>query len=179
MRPTIVVATRLTTPVREALLAGRKVLLIANSADALIDPERNLPLGDRHNFPSMLLKRAPERRGTGSGWALSAGGARRAHGLACRTARCSTSIGAGLLPNYVLTGFPSTAFGGLVDAGMAVGWLHLAAAFIKRSFLGKALDHGLDLRPDVDEGAGKPACAASSEGAGRELRQAETPRTSR
>ena len=44
----------------------------------------------------------------------------------------------GLLPNYVLTGFPSTAFGGLVDSGMAVGWLHLAAAFAKRSFLGKA-----------------------------------------
>ena len=45
---------------------------------------------------------------------------------------------AGLLPNYVLTGFPSTAFAGLVDSGMAVGWLHLAAAFTKRSFLGKA-----------------------------------------
>ena len=33
-------ATRLTTPVRESLLAGRKVLLIANTPDALIDPER-------------------------------------------------------------------------------------------------------------------------------------------
>ncbi len=44
----------------------------------------------------------------------------------------------GLLPNYVLTGFPSTAFGGLVDAGVAVGWLHHAAAFSKRSFLGRA-----------------------------------------
>jgi hypothetical protein len=43
----------------------------------------------------------------------------------------------GLLPNHVLTGFPSTAFGGLVDAGVAVGWLHHAAAFVKRSFLGK------------------------------------------
>ena len=43
----------------------------------------------------------------------------------------------GLLPNHVLTGFPSTAFGGLVDSGIAVGWLHLAAAFVKRSFLGK------------------------------------------
>ena len=30
-----------------------------------------------------------------------------------------------------------TAFGGLVDAGVAVGWLHHAAAFVKRSFLGK------------------------------------------
>ena len=44
----------------------------------------------------------------------------------------------GLLPNYVLTAFPSTAFNGLVDSGLAVGWLHLAAAFTKRSFLGKA-----------------------------------------
>ena len=43
----------------------------------------------------------------------------------------------GLLPNHVLTGFPATAFGGLVDAGVAVGWLHHAAAFVKRSFLGK------------------------------------------
>ena len=59
-------------------------------------------------------------------------------GRICRAARCSTSIGADLLPRYVLTGFPSTAFAGLVDAGMAVGWLHLAAAFAKRSFLGKA-----------------------------------------
>jgi hypothetical protein len=38
----------------------------------------------------------------------------------------------------VLTGFPSTAFGGLVDAGVAVGWLHHAAALSKRSFLGRA-----------------------------------------
>ena len=39
---------------------------------------------------------------------------------------------AGLLPEYVLTGFLSTAFGGLVDAGVAVAWLHKAAAFAKR-----------------------------------------------
>ena len=45
---------------------------------------------------------------------------------------------AGLMPKYVLTGFPSTAFGGLIDSGMTVGWLHLAAAFTKRSFLGRA-----------------------------------------
>jgi hypothetical protein len=44
----------------------------------------------------------------------------------------------GLLPNHVLTGFPSTAFGGLVDSGIAAGWLHHAAALAKRSFLGKA-----------------------------------------
>jgi hypothetical protein len=43
----------------------------------------------------------------------------------------------GLIPKYVLTGFRSTAFGGLVDAGIAVAWLHKAAALTKRSFLGK------------------------------------------
>ena len=53
-----VIATRLTTPVREQLLAGRRVLLIANSADALVDPARNLPLNDPHNFPQMLIRRA-------------------------------------------------------------------------------------------------------------------------
>jgi hypothetical protein len=41
----------------------------------------------------------------------------------------------GLWPNFVLTGFRSTAYGGLVDAGLVVGWLHKAAAFSKRSFL--------------------------------------------
>ena len=45
---------------------------------------------------------------------------------------------AGLLPNYVLTGFLSTAFGGLIDSGVAVAWLHKAAAFAKRSVLGRA-----------------------------------------
>jgi hypothetical protein len=44
---------------------------------------------------------------------------------------------AGLLPDYVLTGFLSTAFNGLVDAGIAVAWLHKAAALVKRSFLGR------------------------------------------
>ena len=58
-------------------------------------------------------------------------------GRACPAARCSTNIGADFCRNHVLTGFPSTAFGGLVDAGVAVGWLHHAAAFSKRSFLGK------------------------------------------
>jgi hypothetical protein len=42
-----------------------------------------------------------------------------------------------LLPNHVLTGFPSTAFGGLADPDAEVGWLHHAAAFLKRSFLGR------------------------------------------
>jgi hypothetical protein len=43
----------------------------------------------------------------------------------------------GLLPKYVLTGFRSTAFAGLVDAGVTVAWIHKSAAFSKRSFLGK------------------------------------------
>jgi hypothetical protein len=130
-------ATRLTTPIREALLAGRKVVLIANSADALIDPERELPLNDRHNFPMMLLR---DRAGTPwDGQWMGAFTWRRTEGP------WSTMPGgpmldehwSGLLPNHVLTGFPSTAFGGLVDSGVAVGWLHHAAAFVKRSFLGR------------------------------------------
>jgi hypothetical protein len=133
----ILLATRLTTPVREALLAGRKIVLIANSAEALIDPERKLALNDRHNFPMMLLR---ERAGTPwDGQWMGAFTWRRTEGP------WSTMPGgpvldehwSGLLPNHVLTGFPSTAFGGLVDSGVAVGWLHHAAAFVKRSFLGK------------------------------------------
>ena len=131
------VATRLTTPVREALLAGRKVLLIANSAEALIDPERKLPLNDRHNFPSMLLR---ERAGTPwDGQWMGAFTWRRTEGpwSGLPGGPMLDEHWSGLLPNYVLTGFPSTAFGGLVDAGLAVGWLHHAAAFVKRSLLGK------------------------------------------
>jgi hypothetical protein len=132
----VLLATRLTTPVREALLAGRKIVLIANSAEALIDPERKLPLNDRHNFPMMLLR---ERGGTPlDGQWMGAFTWRRTEGP------WSTMPGgpmldehwSGLLPNHVLTGFPSTAFGGLVESGVAVGWLHHAAAFVKRSFLG-------------------------------------------
>ena len=134
----VLIATRLTTPVREALLAGHKVLLIANSADALIDPERNLPLNDRHNFPSMLLR---ERAGTPwDGQWMGAFSWRRTEGpwSGLPGGPMLDEHWSGLLPGHVLTGFPSTAFGGLVDSGMAVGWLHLAAAFVKRSFLGKA-----------------------------------------
>jgi hypothetical protein len=130
-------ATRLTTPIREALIAGRKVLLIANSADALIDPERTLPLNDRHNFPSMLLR---ERAGTPwDGQWMGAFTWRRMEGpwSALPGGPMLDEHWSGLLPNHVLTGFPSTAFGGLIDAGVAVGWLHHAAAFVKRSFLGK------------------------------------------
>jgi hypothetical protein len=133
----VLIATRLTTPVREALIAGRKVLLIANSADALIDPERKLPLNDRHNFPSMLLR---ERAGTPwDGQWMGAFTWRRMDGpwSGLSGGPMLDEHWSGLLPNHVLTGFPSTAFGGLVDAGVAVGWLHHAAAFVKRSFLGK------------------------------------------
>jgi hypothetical protein len=131
------VATRLTTPIREALIAGRKVVLIANSPEALIDPERNLSLNDRHNFPSMLLR---ERAGTPwDGQWMGAFTWRRTEGpwAGLPGGPMLDEHWSGLLPNHVLTGFPSTAFGGLVDAGVAVGWLHHAAAFVKRSFLGK------------------------------------------
>jgi hypothetical protein len=130
------VATRLTTPIREALIAGRKVVLIANSPDALIDPERKLPLNDRHNFPSMLLR---ERAGTPwDGQWMGAFTWRRMEGpwSGLPGGPMLDEHWSGLLPNHVLTGFPSTAFGGLVDAGVAVGWLHHAATFVKRSFLG-------------------------------------------
>jgi Glycosyl hydrolases family 2, sugar binding domain/Glycosyl hydrolases family 2 len=133
----IVLATRLSTPVRAALLAGRKVVLVANSADALIDPERKLPLNDRHNFPMMLLR---ERAGTPwDGQWMGAFTWRRMEGpwSSLPGGPMLDEHWSGLLPNHVLTGFPSTAFGGLVDAGVAVGWLHHAAAFVKRSFLGK------------------------------------------
>jgi hypothetical protein len=133
----VLVAARLTTPVREALIAGRKVVLIANSTDALIDPERKLPLNDRHNFPSMLLR---ERAGTPwDGQWMGAFTWRRMEGpwSDLPDGPMLDEHWSGLLPALALTGFPSTAFGGLVDAGIAVGWLHHAAAFVKRSFLGK------------------------------------------
>ncbi len=134
----IVLATRLTAPVRASLIAGRKALLIANTADALIDPERKLPLNDRHNFPSMLLR---ARKGTPwDGQWMGAFAWRRTDGAwsGLPGGPMLDEHWAGLLPNYVLTGFPSTAFGGLVDSGIAVGWLHHAAALAKRSFLGRA-----------------------------------------
>ena len=131
-------ATRLTTPLREALLKGRPVVLVANEDDALIDPERKLPLNDRHNFPQMLLRR---RDGTPwDGQWMGAFAWRRTDGpwASLPNGPMLDEHWTGLLPNYVLTAFPSTAFNGLVDLGLAVGWLHLAAAFTKRSFLGKA-----------------------------------------
>jgi len=134
----IVLATRLTSAVRATLIAGRRAVLIANSADALTDPQRKLPASDRHNFPSMSLR---ERAGTPwDGQWMGAFAWRRADGPWSRLpgGPMLNEHWSGLLPNHVLTGFPSTAFGGLVDAGVTVGWLHHAAAFSKRSFLGKA-----------------------------------------
>jgi len=52
----VALATRLTTPVRELLLDGRKILLIANEIDALVDPDRARPASDLHNFPKMELQ---------------------------------------------------------------------------------------------------------------------------
>jgi hypothetical protein len=128
----------LTAAVREGLLAGRKSLLIANHAEALIEPDRKLPASDLHNFPTMgLLAREGTPwdggwmgafcwRRTDSSWERLPGGP------------MLNEHWRGLIPDYVLTGFRSTAFGGLVDAGIAVAWLHKAAAFTKRSFLGRA-----------------------------------------
>jgi len=130
-------ATQLTTPVREQLLAGRKVLLVANYIDALMDPARNLPVGDNHNFPTMQLK---EREGTPwDGRWMGAFSWRRTDGpwAALPNGPMLDEHWGGLIPKFVLTGFRSTAFGGLVDAGIAVAWLHKAAALTKRSFLGK------------------------------------------
>ena len=132
----VILATRLTTPVREQLLAGRNVLLIANSAKALVDPVRQLPASDRHNFPTMEV-----RRREGAPWDGSWMGAftwRRMDGpwAALPNGPMLDEHWRGLTPNFVLTAFLSTAFGGLVDSGVAVGWLHLAAAFVKRSRLG-------------------------------------------
>ncbi len=133
-----ILATRLTAPVRASLIAGRKVLLIANSADALIDPQRKLPANDRHNFPSMLLR---ARQGTPwDGQWMGALAWRRTDGpwSGLPGGPMQNEHWTGLLSHHVLTGFPSTAFGGLVDSGIAVGWLHHAAALSKRSYLGKA-----------------------------------------
>jgi hypothetical protein len=144
-------------------------VLIANSADALIDPQRNPPLDDRRNFPSMLLR---ERGGTPwDGQWMGAFTWRRTDRpwLDLPGGPMLDEHWTGLLPNHVLTGFPSTAFGGSVDSGMAVGWLHLAAAFVKRSFLGKAwlTVSTFDL---TSPQAHEPPRATSFEGACGELR---------
>ena len=129
-------ATRLTTPAREQLLAGRRVVLIANADDALTDPERNMPAGDGHNFPRMQLRR---REGTpwdgrwmgGFGWRRTDGPWANLPGGAMLDEHWQA-----LAPDHVLTGFLSTSYTGLVDSGVVVGWLHHAAAFVKRTRLG-------------------------------------------
>ena len=133
----VVLATRLTSSVRELLLKGRKVLLIANDLEALVDPDRKLPLADRHNFPTMDIKQRDHTLWDGR-W-MGAFAWRRMDGpwAALPNGPMLDEHWSGLTPNHVLTGFMSTAFGGLIDSGIAVGWLHKAAAFTKRSFLGK------------------------------------------
>lgn len=133
----VILATQLTTPVRELLLDGRKVLLIANDTKALVDPTRTLPYPDLVNFPKMEVK---ERDGTfWDGRWMGAFSWRRTDGpwAGLPNGPMLDEHWAGLVPQHVLTGFRSTAFGGLIDAGMAVAWLHKAAGFTKRSFLGK------------------------------------------
>jgi len=96
------------------------------------------PLNDPHNFPNMQLRK---RKGTPwDGEWMGAFPWRRLDGpwAAFPGGPLIDEHWAGLHPAHVLTGFRSTAYGGLVDAGMVVGWLHHAAAFVKRSFLGRA-----------------------------------------
>ena len=165
----IVLATRLTTPVREALIAGRKVLLIANSADALIDPERKLPLNDRHNFPSMLLReRARNAVGRTMDGRVHAGGAWTGPGPACPAAPCSTNIGRASAQScadrFSLDRLRRT--GRRRRRGrMAASRRRVREAQLSR----QGLAHRVDLRSDVATGAREPACAASPEGAGGEL----------
>ena len=110
--------------------------LVANSDDALIDPDRRLPVSDRHNFPKMILR---PRDGTPwDGRWMGAFCWRRTDGpwASLPGAAMLDEHWLDLTPNYVLTGFLSTAFTGLVDAGVVVAWVHHAAAFVKRSRLG-------------------------------------------
>jgi hypothetical protein len=69
--------------------------LIANRDNALIDPERSLPLDDRNNFPQMLLRRRDGSPGDGRWMGLSPGGGWTVRGQGCRMVRCSMSTGRG------------------------------------------------------------------------------------
>jgi len=110
-------------------------VLVANSEQALTDPGKT-PINDRHNFPRMNL-----RKREGTAW-----DGRWMGGFAWRRtdARWASLPGGplldehwlGLTPHFVLTDFLSTAFTGLVDAGIAVAWVHACAAFVKRTRLG-------------------------------------------
>lgn len=133
----VLLAGRLTSAVREQVLAGRKVVVIANADAALVDPDRDLPRLDGSNFPKMSLV---QRDGTfWDGRWMGAFAWRRTDGpwAGLPNGPMLDEHWSGLLPRYVLTGFRTTAFDGLVDAAMAVAWLHKLAAFSKRSFLGK------------------------------------------
>ena len=133
----VVVATRLTTPVRERLIAGHKALVIANSPDALIDPERDLPLSDRHNFPKMELKR---RQGTPwDGQWMGAFAWRLApHGWPVgRSAEWSDARRALRGPSAQLR-VDRVSLDRLRRAHRFRRGRRLAAAFAKRSFLGRA-----------------------------------------
>ena len=92
-------------------------------------PIARLPVSDRHNFPKMALRQRDGTpwdghwmgafcwRRTDGPWAnLPGGPLLDEHWLE-------------LTPNFVLTAFLSTAYAGLVDAGVVVAWLHHAAAF--------------------------------------------------
>jgi Beta-galactosidase/beta-glucuronidase len=136
-RDSVLLATRLTSAVRQALLDGRKVLLLANDQDALTDPDRKLPVRDLVNFPKMEIR---QREGTfWDGRWMGAFCWRRTDGPWAQLPNgpMLDEHWEGLHPRFVLTGFRSTAFSGLVDAGVVVAWIHKAAAFTKRSFLGK------------------------------------------
>ncbi len=133
----IAFATRLGQDVRRTLLSGGRALLIANDTDALTDPDRDLPVPDLVNFPKMVVK-AREGSPWGGGW-MGAFCWRRADGpwSVFANGPMLDEHWTGLLPEHVLTGFRSTAFGGLVDAGIVVGWVHKAAAISKRTALGE------------------------------------------
>jgi len=132
----IALATRLTSAARKLALAGKSVHVVANSADALVDPDRALPRSDRHNFPNVEVH-AREGAPWDGRW-MGAFAWRRTDGpwAALPPGAMFDEHWGGLIPHHVLTGFLAPAFGGLVDAGMAVGWLHKAAGFSRRSFLG-------------------------------------------
>ncbi len=172
----VLIATRLTTRVREALLAGRKVLLIANSADALIDPERSLPLNDRHNFPLDAAARARWNAmgRTVDGRLLLAahgrpvvGPARRPH--ARRTLeRASAQPCADRFSVHRFRRIGRCRHGGR----MAASRRRLREAQLPR----QGLAHRVDLRPHVASGPRKSARPACSQGAGGELSSLEIPR---
>jgi hypothetical protein len=132
----VLLASRLSARVREMLLAGREVVLIANSEHALVDPEQPPHRSDRHNFPRMQIRKregtpwdgrwmgAFAWRRTDDAWSALPGGP------------LLDEHWCGLTPNFVLTGFLSTAYTGLIDAGVVVGWLQASAAFTKSTRLG-------------------------------------------